>query len=232
MKYSSLVLVFLAGVSIIGLSGCMATSREIAGLRDDMHEMQLKLNELQRNQADISSKMDTISTGMGPLTSELQETQNRMSLLGQRLDDVEANISQRVNRLSENISSSSMASSPSPSEIYRIAYSDFSRGKYDLALVGFASYLEKFPQGELASQAQYYTGECYFAQSNWDKAIAEFARVEKDYPQSNSVVPARLKQGLCLELMGKVREARDMFKSLVKDFPNAPEAYTAREKLK
>lgn len=231
MKRYAAVTGTFCGAVLMALSGCVA-SGELTGLRDDMHEMQVKLNELQRNQADISAKMDTISSGMGPLTSELQETQNRMSLLGQRLDDVESNISQRVSKLSENLGTQAASAAPSPSEIYRIAYSDFSRGKYDLAVTGFRSYLEKFPQGELASQAQYYLGECYYSQSNWDKALEEFALVEKNYPRSDSVPPARLKEGLCLELLGKIRESNNTLKSLVKDFPNSPEAFTAQEKLK
>jgi tol-pal system protein YbgF len=176
--------------------------------------------------------MDTVSTGMSSLTSELQETQNRMSLMGQRLDDVESNISQRVNKLSEQMSGQPLTVAPPPSEIYRIAYSDFSRGKYDLAITGFRSYLEKNPQGELAAQAQYYLGECYYSQTEWEKALNEFSLVEKNYPNSEPVPSARLKQALCLEQLGNYKESLRVMKTLVKDYPSSPEAYTAEEKLK
>jgi tol-pal system protein YbgF len=217
---------------LFSLSGCLATSSEIMGLRDDMHEFQVKMNELQRNQADLSAKMDTMTTAMKPLSYELQETQSRMSLLGQRLDDVESNIAQRVNKLSEQMSGSSLSVAPPPSELYRLAYSDFSRGKYDLAVVGFKTYLEKYPQGELASQAQYYLGECYYSQNDWEQALNEFELVEKTYAKSNSVPAARLKRALCLELMGQTTESREAFMSLVKDYPDSPEAFTAQEKIK
>ena len=213
------------------LSGCLATSDEMLDLHDDIHELQLKLNELQRNQADLSVKMDNLGSQLGPLNSHLEETQNRMSLLGQRLDDVESNMSQRMNKLSEQMSGTALSVQPPPSEIYRLAYSDFSSGKYDIAIVGFKSYLDKYPQGELASRAQYYLGECYYSQSAWQNAFDQFDMVEKNYPKSDSVPAARLKKALCLELLGKVKESHDLLGTLVKDFPNSPESATAREKL-
>ena len=215
----------------VSFSGCLATSQEMMGLRDDIHELQLKLNEVQRNQADLSVKMDDLSGQLTPLSSQLVETQNRMSLLGQRLDDVESNISLRMNKLSKQLSGTALKVAPPPSEVYRLAYSDYSSGKYGIAAVGFKNYVDKYPQGELASLAQYYLGECYYSQDNFQTAYEQFDLVEKNYPKSDSVPSARLKKALALELTGKVKEGRELLSSLIKDFPNSSEAETAREKL-
>ncbi len=221
----------MCGVAAVSLSGCLATSDEMLGIRDDMHELQLKLNEVQRNQADLSVKMDNLSAQLGPLSSQLQETQNRMSLLGQRLDDVESTMSSRMNKLFEQLSGTALKVPPPPSEMYRLAYSDFSSGKYDIAIVGFKSYIDKYPTGELANLAQYYLGECYYSQSSWQNAYDQFDLVEKNYPKSDQAAPARLKKALCLELLGKVKESRELLQTLVRDFPNSAESATAREKL-
>ena len=228
---NKLIVFALCAVLVLPLSGCLATSQEMVDLHDDIHELQLKLNEVQRNQADLSVKMDNLNSQLGPLSSKLEETQNRMSLLGQRLDDVESNMSQRMNKLSEQMSGAALAVPPPPSEIYRLAYSDFSSGKYDVAITGFKAYLEKYPQGELAGQAQYYMGECYYSQSAWQNACDQFDLVEKNFPKSDLVPASRLKKALSLELLGKVKESRDLLNALVKDYPNSPESATAREKL-
>lgn len=223
----------IAGAALaLSLSGCVATSGEMGNLRDDLHQLQLTLNELQHNQADLSAKMDTLGTDLGPLNAQLQETQNRMSLLGQRLDDLESNIGQRLTKITDNLPEAKISVTPAPSEIYRMAYSDFSRGKYDVAVTGFQSYLDKYPQGELGDQAQYYLGECYYSQNRWDEALIEFTKIEKNYPASASVPAARLKRALCLELTGKVKDGETLLKSVVKDFPTSAEAFTAQEKLK
>ncbi len=222
----------VAGFLSFFLSGCVATSQEMGDLREDIYQLQLKLNEVQRNQADIASKMDTFGTNMKSLSLELGDTQNRMSLLGQRLDDLESNLSQSMNKLSQQLSGSALSVPPPPSEVYRIAYSDFSKGKYELAVTGFRTYLEKYPQGELADQAQYYIGECYYSQSDWNKALEEFDAVEKNFPRSNLIPAARLKYALSLEQKGETQESRKVLQALVNDFPNSPESFTAQEKLR
>ena len=226
-----MLILAICGALLLPLGGCLATSQEMIDLRDDMRQLQVKLNEVQRNQADLSVKMDSLSTQLGPLSAQLLDTQSRMSLLGQRLDDVESNMSQRMNKFSEELSGSALKVPPPPSEIYRLAYSDFSGGKYDLAIVGFKSYLEKYPSSELASLARYYTGECYYSQSNWQGAYDQFDMVEKYYPKSDSVPAARLKKALCLEQLGKGKEASGLFETIIKDFPSSAEAATARDKL-
>jgi tol-pal system protein YbgF len=214
------------------LAGCIATSNEMTGLRDDMYQLQLKLNDMQKNQADLSTKMDQVSSKMGGLNSQLEDNQNKMSLLGQRLDDVDSSLSQKMNKLSEQLSGQALQTAPTPSDIYKLAYGDFSRGKYDLATVGFRTYLDKFPSGELAPQAQYYLGECYYSQAEWQDSAREFALVEKNYPKSSSVPAARLKTALALEQSGKLADSQQMLGKLIKDFPDTPEASSAREKLK
>jgi len=214
------------------LSGCVATSRELVDLRDDIYQLQLKLNEVQRNQADIASKMDSLSGSMNALNSELGDTRDRMSLLGQQLDDVEANFASRMNKLSEELSGSALKAAPPPSELYKLAYSDFSRGKFDLAMVGFKSYLEKYPQGGFADQAQYYIAESYYSLSEWASALQEFEQVETFYPKSSLMSSVRLRRALCLELLDRVEESKKVMESVIKDFPGTPEAHTAAEKLK
>jgi tol-pal system protein YbgF len=213
-------------------SGCLATSEEMSGLRDDISQLQIKLNEVQRNQADLSAKMDNLSGQLTPLSSQLTDTQSRMSTLGQRLDDVESNMSLRMNKLSEQLSGSALKVPPPPSEVYRLAYSDFSSGKYNIASVGFKNYLDKYPSGELAGQAQFYLGECYYSQNNFQSAYEQYDLLEKNYPKSDLVPSARLKKALSLELLGKVQAGRDLMATIIKDFPNSTEAATAREKLK
>lgn len=234
---SRLVYIITCLSTVAIFSGCVATSREMVDLKEDIYQLQVKLNEVQKNQADLSAKMDIVASSMDALTAELLETQGSMSLLSQRIDDVESNLSRKMSRISNGSASGksdynhSALSSPSPSKIYQLAYSDFSSGKYDLAIVGFRSYIDDYPNGELAHQAQYYLAECYYAQNSWDKAFSEFKKVEQYYPSSDLKAASRLKQAFCMDQMDKVEEYQDLLESVVKDFPKSPEAFTAKEKL-
>jgi tol-pal system protein YbgF len=227
----NLVVLFAYGLLAFSLSGCIATSTEMADLRDDITRLQARLTAMQSNQADVSTKMDTVSSQMEALTSTLDETGNRMSLIGQRLDDVSSGISQRMDKLFEQMSGSNIAVTPAPSQIYSMAYSDFSRGKYELAATGFRTYLEKYPQGELAAQSQYYLAECYYSNADYKAGLEQFRLVEKNYPKSDVVPASRLKQALSIEMLGNKAQSREIMQQLIEDFPKSPEAFTAKEKL-
>jgi TolA-binding protein len=188
-------LIVLAGLT---LTGCFATSQQMTDLRDDITRLQGRLNEMQQNQADLSVKMDSVASNMDKLSFELNGAQNRMSVLGQRMDDMNNNLSQRMGKLSEQLSGGApMSVAPAPSQLYQQAYSDFSRGKYALAVTGFTDYLQQYPDTELSPQAQYYLGESWYAQEDWQKALDAFSQVEVKYPKSSSVSPARLKEAFC-----------------------------------
>ena len=213
-------------------SGCIATSREMINLRDDISQLQGKINDLQQNQADLSVKMDYLVSKLDPLSAQLQETQSRMVLLGQRLDDMESGMTTRMNMLSEKMSGSALPATPSPSQMYQAAYADYSAAKYELAAKGFAMYLGKYPASEMAPNAQYYLGECYFSQKDLENSLQSFQGVQKRYPKSSFIPAAMLKEGLTLELMGKATDASHTLGALVKAYPGSPEASIAREKIK
>ncbi|MBI4378548.1 MAG: caspase family protein, partial [Nitrospinae bacterium] len=59
-------------------------------------------------------------------------------------------------------------------EIFNTAYSDFLKGSFQLAITGFRSYIEKYPDTELAGKSQYWIGECYYSMGEYEKAILEF----------------------------------------------------------
>lgn len=125
-KKISANLFFIA--AFVAFSGCMASNREVLDLRDDMSQLQIRINELQQNQADLSAKMDKVLANIGPLSAELKETQDRMSFLGQRLDDAQAGIMLKMDKLSEKISGSPLPSALVPTELYNTSYADYTSG--------------------------------------------------------------------------------------------------------
>ncbi len=117
-------------------------------------------------------------------------------------------------------------------ELYNQSHLDFTRGEYDLAIQGFKNYLQRFPNTELADNAQYWIGECYYAKGDYETAINEFKKVEENYPEGNKVPSALYKIGLVFWKLGNKREGERYLKRVIKSFPNSLEAKQAKEKLK
>ncbi|MFH2071133.1 MAG: tetratricopeptide repeat protein [Elusimicrobiota bacterium] len=213
------------------LSGCIATSREITELRDDISELRIQMNSLQRNQADLSSKMDTSERSASVLNEKLDDTKNRMSILSQRMDDIYSGLSQRMDIVSEQLSGKTPRLAPTPGELYKMAYGDYTKGKYDLSIVGFRSYLEKYPQGELAHNAQYYLADSYFNKVDYAAALSEFDRHIEFYNYSDMLPSSKYKKAVCLVELKRHSEAKAVFEDIIKKHPNTHEADQSKQKI-
>lgn len=206
------------------LSACVPMgNQEVTSLKGEVAQMQIQFKELQRNHADLYAKADTEFVTLDVLAASVQDLQTKVSYLTQKIQDLEAS-AKKSNR--------DTGDAVLPSDIYQNAYSDYSMGKYELAFKGFQSFIDKYPNAELAPQALYFMGECFYSQSKWQQALDEYKKVEQKYPRSDLVSPARLKIALCYELLGKKEQAMNVFGSIVKDFPQSSEALTSKEKIR
>ncbi len=220
MKY-----IFLTAAAVFVFSGCIpGQSQEVTNLKGEVAQLQIQMKELQQNHADLYAKADKSFVTTDVLSASIHDLQSKVSALTQTIQDMEASAKKRDKQ--------ERGDSLLPSDIYQSAYSDFAMGKYDLAYSGFQSFLDKYPNAELAPQAQFYMGECYYSRSMWDKALAEYQKVEKKYPRTDLVSSARLKIALCNEQLGKKSEAMNVYGSIVRDFPQSPESLTAKEKIR
>ena len=120
----------------------------------------------------------------------------------------------------------------SPREVYDMAYSDFRKGNFLLAIEGFSIYLEQFPDSPLADNAKYWIGECFFSQEKYSEAIDHFNELFINFPQSDTLPAAYLKKGLSLIELDKKEEALSVFKLLITKYPLEDEARIAQEKIK
>jgi len=272
--------------------GCLATSKEIIELRDDINQLRVKLQEVQINQADLTEKMSSIDLSMSALGEKLEENKNAMSLVATRLDDIESGISSKISRLesrmdsgfnrlsndisknvspsqniqasalskeesnspssavkdstavvtstTETVSSGTLSQVPSslgsvdvsPGALYRMAYDDFTSGRYESATATFKVFIEKYPKASLAPYAWYYMGESKYARALYDGAIEDFEYVIKNHPRSDMVLPSLYKKAVTLEKLNRAEDAKKIYSDIIKRYPSSQEAGMSSERLK
>jgi len=122
-------------------------------------------------------------------------------------------------------------SAPDPQQVYDQATADLTQGRYGLALQELRDFVRRYPSSDLADDAQYGVGECFFARSSFDSAAVEYARVGADWPQGDRVPASLYKLALSQEGMGQTGESKKTLQDLVKRFPQSGEAQLARAKL-
>jgi len=117
-------------------------------------------------------------------------------------------------------------------KLYDTAYEDYQRQNYALARSGFEEYLRLFSETDLADNAQYWVGECYYAEGKYEEAAQAFKKVIELYPTGNKVPRAMLKAGHALLQLGRKDQARLMFQLVIDAYPLSSEADQAKSRLK
>lgn len=119
-------------------------------------------------------------------------------------------------------------------ELYRTALNLLlEESKYDEAISMFQTYIDKFPQGRLFTNALYWQGEAYLLVSGFPQARDVFARLLNDFPQDAKAAGAMLKLGMAYSKMGEAAQASDTWRGLKTRFPeSANEIRLAEEYLK
>jgi len=156
--------------------------------------------------------------------SSSKEVTDQMSRLDARLDEL-------TKRFAQNASRPAPAAGVDPGQLYDQASQDLTQGRYGMALTGFRDFLSRYPSSELADNARYGVGECFFAQSKFDSAAVEYSRVATDYPDGDKVPAALYKLALSEDKLGKTDAAKKTFQDLIKRFPDSGEAQLARDRL-
>jgi tol-pal system protein YbgF len=131
-----------------------------------------------------------------------------------------------------------------PQDVYQMAYLDFSKGSYALAIEGFREFIRRFPRDDHADDAQYWIGESHLALArSYEKdqperateelkiAVREFRKVIANYPRGEKVPTALYREALTLLELKQTAQARSSLQYLVDNFPRAEEAPLARERL-
>lgn len=243
--------------------------QEVAKLRGDLDALRLSSRRSSGDAEKALSQLDQRARTQHAesqkqllaLTSRTAALNDEMAALANRLEEV----ARRVDQLSQQLEAApaparveaptpSTAPVPSPEitaspaeidEIYQAAYSDLSKGNYELAISGFRAFLRQFPDSDLADNAQYAIGEALFslartyatqgqrgdAKQSLERATLEFRKVILNYPRGDKAPTALYKEALALLDLKQERLAVARLHYLLNHFPLSEEAPLARERL-
>jgi tol-pal system protein YbgF len=116
-------------------------------------------------------------------------------------------------------------------KLYRAAYDALRAGHHDEAVRGFRDLVKRFPDHELADNAQYWLGECYYDRKLFTQAIPEFRLVVTRYPLGNKAPDALLKLAYCLLALGDLQKGKDLLQQVPASYPHTEAARLAELRL-
>jgi tol-pal system protein YbgF len=119
----------------------------------------------------------------------------------------------------------------SPQKMFDNAYSDYMAGQYELAIVGFNTYISSFPKSDKADDAQLNIGNSLYGAGKFRDAIDAYQKVVTDYSTGDAVPVAYYKMGLTYEQLRQFDLARRAFETVQTKYPSVPEAFLAKQGL-
>src|SRR5262245_61379897 len=129
----------------------------------------------------------------------------------------------------------SLAASPQTPDTSRQLYDrvmeEFKHGDYEAALAGFRLFLELHRHSPLATNAQYWIGDCQYRLGRYNDALDSFSKVRSYNPASPKLAASAFKIGQTYSRLGEYEKARIMFDRVLDEYPNGAEAELARKAL-
>lgn len=115
--------------------------------------------------------------------------------------------------------------------LYHQSYQKLREGKHSEAAEGFRSFLRQFSGHDLADNAQYWLGECFYDRKDFSVAVREFRRVIERHPLGNKVPDALLKVGFSYLALGSIEVGRQTLEQVQRSYPRHEAAVLAATRL-
>ena len=216
----------------------MQVMREEVALQEDIDSLKVhivrlealaraQMDELLRMRVDMGQRVGALENQLHVLTARITESDRQFSALVRRLESLQVQLSAPARP----DTSTAQAGSFDPGELYDLALRDYQQGNYDVAVRQFTQYIEYFPDSDLADDAQFYIGECYYAQSLYTQALDAYEILLDAYTDGNKVPAALLKIAFVKVARKESSEARSFLERVIGEFPDSEEAQLARMRL-
>jgi len=213
-----------------------------------------QMESLLKTEADMQVKLQDLSSQIDELQAKLEDTNYRLAQLSQQIAATNQEL-KSFRSVPPAVPEGTIGGDPQqpvqpppqnpgaprgsvgntgadPQTLYNSAYNDYLKGSYDLAMREFQEYLANFPTTELADNATYWIGECFYRQRRFRQAVEQFDTVLERYSRSDKVAAATLKKGYALLELGERSQGVVQLRHVIKQYPNSDEANLARQRLR
>jgi tol-pal system protein YbgF len=128
---------------------------------------------------------------------------------------------------------STVSSDPANEEAaYGVAFDALKQKDYVESARLFKTFIDTYPQAQLAPNAWYWLGESYYVTQNYEIAQQSFEGLLSQFPDSSKVPDGMLKLGYCQAQLGQKDRARNTFNEVLRLYPMSDAARFAQSQLR
>ncbi|WP_103035736.1 tol-pal system protein YbgF [Castellaniella caeni] len=191
--------------------------RAILELRTQLQQMQ---SQNQQARLQLADQMDLLSQEIATLRGRVEELSQQARLAGNA--QAGGNAPQQATQ----------AGDPQQQAAYEAAADQYRNGKYKEAASAFATFVQSYPDSELANDAQFYLGSSQYASKDFKNSIQTMQSLVKNHPDDARAPDALLVVAADQIELNDMKGAKASLQRIVKDYPKSPAAETAKSRLK
>jgi tol-pal system protein YbgF len=238
----------LLGLALMLPLAACATKRDVRDLGEEIRTLNARqaelIREVQRDQRDLRDSVRVVSSTQTNMRAEilrrivdLQEDLLRLQEVTGISQQQLAALRDQLERERRSVPTGSIGmdeggGGSAADEIYDASVTQFRRGAYTSARLGFEEILERFPNHALAPDARYYLADIQVQESDPQGAIQGFLRVHEFHPTSDRAPDALYRVGMLYRETGDRDEARRYLERVVNTWPDSGAADLARDALR
>ena len=198
---------------------------EVQQLRGTVEEQAYAITELKKRQntiySDLDQRLQALETGGAAMAQPPATLHPESEEPSQPAMQSQASVPAPI----------APSSVESEKQRYQQAYETLKNGHYSQAIAEFNRFLNDYPAGEYADNAQYWLGEAYKVNQEVSSARDAFNKVVTNYPKSPKVPDALLKLGYIEYDQNNMAKAREYFTRVNVSYPGSTAAHLAAKKL-
>lgn len=229
----------------------IALENSLSDIRKNQAELGVKIDTLQTDLQVLTGRFEEgryqteksfreFTTIKESYALQIKELENRLNNIKNRLNSIELSFqgaqpqphSPPETKPSQPQEIKEKDKERTPEDAYKEAYATFKHGEIAIAREMFKRFIKNYPKNEYSDNAQYWLGECYYAEKDFENAILAFEDLMKKYPKSDKIAKAMLKQGYSFYELGDETSGKLLMERVIEKFPKSEEASLAKKRLK
>jgi tol-pal system protein YbgF len=207
-----------------------------AKLQQQSEDLRRVLDEAKRlttNLADASQKAERLQTDMMAVQGKFDDMQRQLDALQKSFTEYRAASDTKLEQL---VNATTVAKAPplpdNPEAMFAEAQRKFVAGQWNDSRRVFDAFVNRYPNDQRASKAQFLIGDAYFSEGKFANAIGAFTKVIDNFPKSEDVEAAMFKNGKAFFSLRYCSEAKTYFQELIRRYPKTTFKTDASEQIK
>jgi tol-pal system protein YbgF len=214
---------------LLALASCAGHHQRLAAqveqsqgeVRDDLEALKQAVEASYDRERALAERLRLSEEGDAQLREDLHLVQSQLDLLRRQL---------AAPQPAGTVAAAESAARPEVFSLYRAGRDSYEDRQYDRAIAQFAQLLETAPDDELADNAQFWIGECYWGLGKYRQALTAFTKVFV-YAKTEKADDAQFKIARCYQALEEPDKARAAYQKLLDEYPDSQYAPTARRGL-